>query len=197
MPAGGGYSGDDTITKINRPDPVRGRPQPEPHRLHRSDVGCQSWLLVLGRRKERPMTKRPISVLTALLVIGFGPGFGCSRALTTNPSPEPAPPVAIAETETEAEVPRDELRNGGEAARFSEEVREGRPYGIRIDDVRPDGVYAKIGLQNGDVLTALNAVEITSPEQALQVFDSMTTVNRFTLVVERDGKKLERSFRVR
>ena len=59
------------------------------------------------------------------------------------------------------------------------------------------GCTPRIGLQNGDVLTALNAVEITSPEQALQVFDSMTTVNRFTLAVDRDGKKLERSFRVR
>ena len=139
------------------------------------------------------MTKRP-DPGGSVLLLGLLLGAGCGSALTTGPGPLP-PPAAVAPAE--AEVDRAEVRNGDEAAQFRPEVRDGRPHGIRIYDVRPEGVFARIGLQNGDVLTALNGVEITSPDQALQVYDGMTSVNRFTLALERDGKKLERSFRVR
>ena len=140
------------------------------------------------------MTKRP-NPGGSVLLLGLLLGAGCASALTTAPSPPQSPPPAVAPAE--AEVDRAEVGNGDEAAQFSPEVRDGRPHGIRIYDVRPEGVFARIGLQNGDVLTALNGVEITSPDQALEVYGGMTSVNRFTVALERDGKKLERSFRVR
>ena len=54
------------------------------------------------------------------------------------------------------------------AARIVPETRDGKPAGFRLFSVRPDGPFAKIGLQNGDVISAINGLEMTSPDKALR-----------------------------
>ncbi len=51
------------------------------------------------------------------------------------------------------------------AARIVPEIRDGKGAGFRLFSVRPDGPFAKIGLQNGDVISAINGLEMTSPRQ--------------------------------
>ena len=36
--------------------------------------------------------------------------------------------------------------------------------------VKPDGPFAKIGIQNGDVLVSINGLEMSSPEKAMEVY---------------------------
>ena len=47
--------------------------------------------------------------------------------------------------------------------------------------IRPDGPFAKIGLQNGDVISAINGLEMTSPDQALEVYTKLKTANHLSV----------------
>ena len=54
-------------------------------------------------------------------------------------------------------------------------MSDGKAAGFRLFSVRPDGPFAKIGLQNSDVISAINGLEMTSPEKALEVYTKLKT----------------------
>ena len=82
------------------------------------------------------------------------------------------------------------LDNIGQAmtdARLLPSQKDGRVEGFRVSEVKPAGVFAMIGLRNGDVLMRLNDFPIDSPDKALQSFISLKGQNRLKLDVIRDG----------
>jgi len=48
-----------------------------------------------------------------------------------------------------------------------------QPAGVRIYPIAPDSIFSKIGLKTGDVIKEVNGMEITSPEQAIAVFQQL------------------------
>lgn len=49
-------------------------------------------------------------------------------------------------------------------ARLIPIVRMGSPVGVRISDIRHGGLFATLGLENGDSILAVNDVPVTSPD---------------------------------
>lgn len=83
------------------------------------------------------------------------------------------------------------------SARIVPEMRGGRPAGFRLFAVRPDGPFAKIGLQNGDVIASINGLEMTSPEKALEVYGKLKSASHLDLGLERNGQKVESDYIIR
>jgi general secretion pathway protein C len=83
------------------------------------------------------------------------------------------------------------------SARIVPEMRDGKAAGFRLYSVRPDGPFAKIGMQNGDVLSAINGLEITSPEKALEVYAKLKSASHLSLGVERNGQRLTKDYSIR
>jgi len=50
---------------------------------------------------------------------------------------------------------------------------EGQPDGFKVFAIRPSSLFAKIGLQNGDVLKRINGVELQGPEQAFEAYQRL------------------------
>ena len=50
---------------------------------------------------------------------------------------------------------------------------DGQPDGFKVFAIRPGSLFAKIGLQNGDVLKRINGVEIQGPEQAFEAYQRL------------------------
>jgi general secretion pathway protein C len=82
-------------------------------------------------------------------------------------------------------------------ARIVPETRDGRPAGFRLFSIRPEGPFAKIGLQNGDVISAINGLEMTSPDKALEVYTKLRTANHLSVAVERGGQKITKDYNIR
>ena len=83
------------------------------------------------------------------------------------------------------------------AARIVPEVRDGKNAGFRLFSVKPDGPFGKIGLQNGDVINAINGMEMTSPDNALQVYMKLKAANHISVAIERNGAKLTKDYNIR
>ena len=83
------------------------------------------------------------------------------------------------------------------SARIVPEMRDGKAAGFRLYSVRPDGPFAKIGMQNGDVLSAINGLEITSPEKALEVYAKLKSASHLSLGLERNGQRLTKDYSIR
>jgi general secretion pathway protein C len=83
------------------------------------------------------------------------------------------------------------------AARIVPEVRDGKAAGFRLFSVRPDGPFGKIGLQNGDVIYAINGLEMTSPDKALEIYTKLKTANHLAVALERNGQKITKDYNIR
>jgi len=83
------------------------------------------------------------------------------------------------------------------SARIVPEVRDGKPAGFRLYSVRPTGPFAAIGMQNGDVIYAINGLEMSSPEKALAVYSKLKSAGHLSVSLERGGKKINKEYTIR
>jgi general secretion pathway protein C len=83
------------------------------------------------------------------------------------------------------------LDNIGQAmtdARLLPSMKDGKVEGFRASEVRSSGLFAMIGIKNGDVLLRINDFPIDSPEKAIQSLSSLKGQNRIKLDLVRDGQ---------
>jgi general secretion pathway protein C len=92
------------------------------------------------------------------------------------------------------------LDNIGQAmsdARLLPSVKEGKVEGFKVSEVKPQGVFASVGLKNGDVLMKINEFPIDSPEKAIQSFMTLKGQNRIKLDLIRDNTPTSLSYDIR
>ena len=81
--------------------------------------------------------------------------------------------------------------------RIVPESKNGKATGFRLSSLRPDGPFAKIGLLNGDLVSAINGIDLSSPEQALLAYGRLRTANHLSVAIERNGRKLTKDYNIR
>jgi general secretion pathway protein C len=82
-------------------------------------------------------------------------------------------------------------------ARLLPSQKDGKVEGFRASEVKPSGVFAMIGIKNGDVLLRLNDFPIDSPDKALQSFIALKGQNRLKLDMIRDGRPATFNYDIR
>jgi general secretion pathway protein C len=119
------------------------------------------------------------------------------------PAPPPPPPVdggqdTVRQTSEgswvvdnrEMENIRNNLSSVMTQVRVVPNFSNGQPDGFKIFAIRPGSIFAKIGLQNGDVIKRINGMEIQAPEQAFQAYQMLQNETRITVdLVRRDANK--------
>lgn len=92
------------------------------------------------------------------------------------------------------------LDNIGQAmtdARLLPSVKDGKVEGFKVSEVKPQGVFAAVGLKNGDILVKINEFPIDSPEKAIQSFVTLKGQNRIKLDLIRDGAPITLAYDIR
>lgn len=74
-------------------------------------------------------------------------------------------------------------------ARVFPYLKNGKNEGFLITEIVPGSLYARIGLRNNDVIQSVNGVRITSPDQALALYQQLKEVPAIDLGLLRHGKK--------
>lgn len=106
--------------------------------------------------------------------------------------------------ESTFEIPRDELNKSlanlsdiGNQARIVPAFKDGVSTGFKLFSIRPDSLYSKIGIQNGDVVKKINGFDINSPERALEVYSKLKDAGRIEVELERGGNAKRLTYNVR
>ncbi len=73
----------------------------------------------------------------------------------------------------------------------------GKPDGFKVFNIRPNSLFMKLGMVNGDIIKRVNGLDITGPEQALQMFTQLRDESRITIDLERFRKNLTLQYEVR
>jgi general secretion pathway protein C len=102
---------------------------------------------------------------------------------------------------TEYEVPRPELDNIlsdidtiATQARSVPVIKEGRMQGLRLFGIRPESVYQRLGISNGDVITRINGEQLDSMSKGVQLFARLRDTSRIDVEFERNGTPTRKSY---
>jgi general secretion pathway protein C len=83
------------------------------------------------------------------------------------------------------------------AARFVPSIKDGKPNGFKLYAIRPQSIFGKIGLQNGDTIKAINGSEMTTPDAALGLYTKLRSASHLSVQVERRGETVTLDYSIR
>ena len=75
--------------------------------------------------------------------------------------------------------------------------QDGKADGFKVFAIKPQSIFAKIGLKNGDVIRKVNDQDITSPEKAFGVFQELRNEKNLTVEISRRGQNQSLSYEIR
>lgn len=81
-------------------------------------------------------------------------------------------------------------------ARIVPSFKNGVANGFKLFSIVPDSLYAKIGVQNGDVIRRINGYEMNSPDKALEIYQKLRDASRIEIEIERRGETLRKSYSI-
>ncbi len=73
----------------------------------------------------------------------------------------------------------------------------GQPDGFKVFAIRPGSLFAKIGLQNGDVIKRINGIEIQGPEQAFEAYQRLKDETSIQLDLVRRNQNQTFTYEIR
>jgi general secretion pathway protein C len=81
-------------------------------------------------------------------------------------------------------------------ARIVPSFKNGVANGFKLFSIVPDSLYAKIGVQNGDVIRRINGYEMNSPDKALEIYQKLRDASRIEIELERRGETLRKTYSI-
>jgi type II secretion system protein C len=81
-------------------------------------------------------------------------------------------------------------------ARIVPYFKDDKTAGLKLFAIRPNTLYSKLGLRNGDVVLKLNGIELTDPESALKAFEGIKDAQTVTMDIVRRGKPKTLKFEI-
>lgn len=76
-----------------------------------------------------------------------------------------------------------------ESAQIRPHIEEGRPSGISITGIKPNTIFRRMRLRNGDIITGVNGSPIETVDDAMRIFGDLTSASEMQVEIKRRGRK--------
>jgi general secretion pathway protein C len=83
------------------------------------------------------------------------------------------------------------------SARIVPSIKDGKPNGFKMYAIRPNSLFAKIGLQNGDTIQSINGMDMSSPDKALEVYTKVRSASNLSVSVLRRGLPVNMEYSIK
>jgi general secretion pathway protein C len=116
-----------------------------------------------------------------------GPARADAGAAARSPAAEPVQQVTV--SQEQAEQAMENLGDLLNQATFRPHVEDGKPAGISITGIKPNAIFRKLRLRNGDIITGVNGQTIASVDDAMRAFGTLSTEAPVQVKVKRRGQE--------
>ena len=82
-------------------------------------------------------------------------------------------------------------------ARIVPSLKNGKPKGFRLYAIRPNSIFAKIGIRNGDTIHAINSFELKSLSDGLEIYGKLQSASNISVAMTRRGKSITLNYTIR
>jgi general secretion pathway protein C len=83
------------------------------------------------------------------------------------------------------------------SARFVPSIKDGKPNGFKLYAIRPQSIFGRIGLQNGDTIKAINGSDMTTPDAALALYTKLRNASHLSVQIDRRGETTTLDYTIR
>ena len=92
-------------------------------------------------------------------------------------------------TRDEIEKAMENLGQLMEQATLRPHIEDGNAAGISITGIKPNAIFRKMRLRNGDIITGVNGKSIESVEDAVKVVEQLSSGSDIQLQIKRRGRE--------
>ena len=126
-----------------------------------------------------------------------------NRAPGTSPALAPTPKLPVSATPREIAVKSEHIAEAMEnigdlmnQATFRPHIENGQPAGISITRIKPNAIFRRLRLRNGDIITGVNGSPIESVDDAMRVFETISDTPSIQLDIKRRGRQQTLEYRI-
>jgi len=168
-------------------------PKTREHKMYRTGDTVQNATIKMILRekvvlnvdgKDEVLVQEPFGVAKSSVP---GPARADAGGAPRPPAPEPIQQVTVKEEQIEKAM--ESLSDLMSQATFRPHLEDGQPAGISITGIKPNAVFRKLRLRNGDVITGVNGQSIASVEDAMKVFGTLSTDAPIQVKIKRRGQE--------
>jgi general secretion pathway protein C len=111
------------------------------------------------------------------------------------PSPEREATVVVKRSEVD-----ESLRNVHQLlsqVRIRPHFTDGVADGLIVSNIKPNSIFARMGLRNGDIVQGLNGRNIQTPDDVMEMYERLKSGSRLAVQVMRDGEEKIINYQIR
>ena len=132
-------------------------------------------------------TGRRDEVLTMIAEESTGKTPAPKRASRTRRRPAAGSSIRLDREELESQMAN--LNELMQQVRIRPFMEGKRPAGFLVSNIKPGSLFSKMGLRNGDVIQGVNGENITTPDQAVELYESLMEGGEIALEIKRGRRK--------
>jgi general secretion pathway protein C len=132
-------------------------------------------------------TGRRDEVLTMVPEESTGKTSAPKRASRTQRRPSAGSSIRLDREELESQMAN--LNELMQQVRIRPFMEGKRPAGFLVSNIKPGSLFSKMGLRNGDVIQGVNGENITTPDQAVELYESLMEGGEIALEIKRGRRK--------
>jgi general secretion pathway protein C len=76
-------------------------------------------------------------------------------------------------------------------------MEDGVPAGLSLSSIKPNSIFRRMGLRNGDIITGVDGQEIASVDDALRLVDGLRSSSNLSVTLKRRGREKNIEYRIR
>jgi general secretion pathway protein C len=74
---------------------------------------------------------------------------------------------------------------------------DGQPSGLALSNIKPNSIFRRMGLRNGDILKGVNGNEIRTVDDALKFYNDLKSADNVNVQIERYGRDRNINYSIR
>ncbi|MGI5863052.1 MAG: type II secretion system protein GspC [Myxococcales bacterium] len=167
-------------------------------------IAIERWRVIINNNGRKEYIDNEAGDGSTPLPVASAPKHTAVAANTSAPPSSDLGKGIRALSQDTYEIPRDEITKAmsnlndiAMQARIVPAFKDGQATGFKLFSIRPNSLYSKIGIQNGDVIRRINGYEINSPDKALEVYSKLKDSSRIEIELERGGSPVRKTYNVR
>jgi general secretion pathway protein C len=82
-------------------------------------------------------------------------------------------------------------------AKIEPNMANGSPDGLLISDVKPNSLFRRMGLRNGDIITGVDGKNIETVDDALKLYENLKTADGASVDIKRRGQNQTIEYKIR
>jgi general secretion pathway protein C len=133
-------------------------------------------------------------------VKGSGGSSPAAIARAPVPPPQEAQPARTQRITLRRSQIEDAIRDVGELmsqVNIRPHFFQGKPDGMMLSRVKPNSIFMRMGLRNGDVITGVNGRSIETVDDALGFYENLKTADSVMLELKRGGRPRAIEYQIR